>query len=72
MFEKVKTQLQEAGKWLLKNWFRWIHLVVMAIGGMIGTSASIGFTIAAGFLWVGIYFLGSRNGREWPIFKVDD
>lgn len=70
--EKVKAQLKAAGQWLLKNWFRWIHLVVMAIGGMIGTSSAIAFTIVLGFLWAGIYFIGSRNGREWPIFKTND
>ena len=66
-FENVKRQLRAAGKWTLRNWFRWAHLFVIAIAGFIGNPAFIGVALFAGLLWVGVYILGNRKG--WPLFK---
>lgn len=66
-FENAKTQLIAARDWTLRNWFRWVHLFVIAGAGFLGNPAFISISLFAGLLWVGVYIIGNRKG--WPLFR---
>lgn len=66
-FENAKRQVVAAARWVPRNWFRWVHLFVIALAGVVGSNAFIGVSLLAGLAWVGVYILGNRKG--WKIFK---
>lgn len=65
--KSAKEQLAAAAKWIPRNWFRWIHIVVMAVAGFIGSNTVIAISLIASLVWVGVYILGARNA--WKMFR---